>query len=217
MALERQKSIDRLNALFASAESDAALALLLRPYLFSSDYLVRSKAWAFLVRRPLPPLREELVGFLKGGENREWELRALAALEAMADPGTAPGIAPLLFQWQRPLLIRGALWVLVQLGGAEAEGAVADFLLHPNRRFLKDGYLSAALKRMLEADETALRWQKRLSTNVELRSLHQKLLRAKEQKNRSGVYPFRDYLLLMAKRQGWDGDVFRRAMYYRPS
>lgn len=215
MTSETEAAITAMNMLLHSNQDDHVVAETLFPYLQSSEYLIRSKAFAFLVFRPLPSLSEPLLTLLEKGEEREWELRALAALEALGDPSVVPRIRPLLFQRERPLLIRGALGVIAALGKAEAVEAIALLLLHPNRCYLKDPLLAAALAKLLASPEDAEMWEEKRCENQELAKAYRELMPLMEQKTQIGVYPFRDYLLMMARKQGLEDRVFQRAMYYR--
>lgn len=216
----RRQDLDTLNALLHHPGGEDEVARLLRPYLYHEDYVLRSKAFAFLPWRPLRPLTPVLLGFLNGTEKREWELRALAGLAAGGDPALASPLTPLLGQQSRPLLMRGTLWVLAVVGGETARNAIAGFLCSPCRRYLKDSFLADTLGRLLAKPAEQDGWASLLRENDALAavfSAYQPLLadRKKEQNDFTNVYPCRDYLLIMARKQGVPDRYFRRAMYYR--
>ncbi len=212
---EIRQGIAFMNELLHEGGDDTAVARLLLPYLQKPEYLLRSKAFAFLHWRPLPTLRDELLSVLENGEEREWELRALAALEDLGDQAAAARLHPFLFQSERPLLIRGSFWVLATLGGDEAQEAIAAFLLHPRRCYLKDGFIAAALARLLLPEAERTRWENRLASSEDLVRAYDALVPLMKQKSFVGVYPFGDYLLLMARQQGIGDRLFQRTMYYR--
>ncbi len=58
-------------------------------------------------------------------------------------------------------------------------------------------------------------WEEKRCKNQELADAYREFMPLMEQKTLIGVYPFRDYLLMMARKQGLEDRVFQRAMYYR--
>lgn len=210
--MQRLTEIDQKESVGACVETIAFL----RETLFDDDYLIRSRCFSLLDRHWFPELRETLLAIVFGEEPREWQLRALAALEHSGDTSLSDDLEPLLFQRQKPLLIRGGLWVVASLGGERAIEVMARFLKSPFRGYLKPSFVADALARAVgnTARGDAL-WREYCDSDGELATISSYYQGFVTENPLLQVYPYPDYLSKAAMEQGYSAKELKRAIYWK--
>ena len=131
----------RLNDIYLNALSAPSDSAFLHQCLFAEDYLLRSKAFYVAERYADDTVMAGIYDVLRN-EDREWQLRALSVICRHPDLAAFPYLRECLFQREKPLLIRGALLTLSEIGGEQALALLAEFLLSPFSGYLKDEFLA---------------------------------------------------------------------------
>lgn len=212
-----EEKIQRLNDLYLAAlsdeypESDSAF---LCQMLIDSDYRVRSKAFYTAERYDDETVRQGVLAVLRDDE-REWQLRALSVLCHRPSLAALPDLENCLFQREKPLLIRGALLTLAEIGGEESMGLFARFLLSPFRGYLKEDFLAHCLLTLLKKTEKgAERWAAQTASSSALADISAWLLAKGEANELLMVYPYPDYLSRMAENQGLTPKEWKRVSFF---
>lgn len=219
MDLRDLSSVEKMNVLTeidqAKSGSPEAVAFL-RQCLFAEDYLVRSRCFALLERYWFPPLRESLLEIVKGEGDRQWQLRALAALARSGDDSLCRDLEPLVFQRNKPLLLRGALWVVATLGGEDALDIMARFLRSPYRGYLKPSFVADAMALAIgntEGGETF--WKLRCEKDPDFSKIVDYYRGFVTENPLLQVYPYPDYLSKAAMEQDISPKELKRAIYFK--
>lgn len=210
----RSEKLAKLNEIGESAAAERDAVAFLQTALYDPDYLVRAKAFLLTERCYSPALLPALYDIL-AKEEREWQLRALNVLRLKADETVLPQLMPLLFQREKPLLLRGAYLTVATVGGENALTMIASFLKSPYCAYLKDSYLSAVLSFALNQGENAKTiWSRLTAIDRELSSFSAALLQSAEENPLLTAYPYPDYLVEMAKEHGIDAKTWKKVMYF---
>ncbi len=214
MTVGREENIAKLNEMGEGAATKEDAAAFLQSALWDEDPLVRAKAFLLAERCYDPSLLPLLYDVLTR-EEREWQLRALNVLRLHADETVLPHLRPLLFQREKPLLLRGAYLTVATIGGEQALRLIAAFLNSPYCAYLKDEYLGAVLSLALKQGKTARTvWAKLVAEDKALSAFSGALLKKAEENPLLTVYPYPDYLTETAKTRGMDAKTWKRAMYF---
>lgn len=214
MAAGREEKIATLNEMGEGAATKEDAVAFLQRALCDEDALVRAKAFLLAERCYDPSLLPVLYDILSQ-EEREWQLRVLNVLRLNADETVLPHLFPLLFQREKPLLLRGAYLTVAAIGGEEALPLIAAFLTSPYCAYLKDDYLGAVLVLALKEGDTAKAvWAKLVAEDKALSAFSGALLANAEENPLLTVYPYPDYLTEMAKTRGIDAKTWKKAMYF---
>lgn len=213
MTATSEEKIAALNQM-ATATPNKEAADFLQKALYDDDALIRAKAFLAAERCYDPELLPTLYGIL-AQEEREWQLRALNVLRLNADETVLPRLSPLLFQGEKPLLLRGAYLTVATIGGEEALGLMAAFLNSPYCGYLQDGYLGAVLALALKKGNGAkAAWSKLIAKDAALAAFSRALLEKSEENPLLTVYPYPGYLGETAKTRGIDGETWKKALYF---
>jgi hypothetical protein len=210
----RDEKLAKLNEIGESAAAEKEAVAFLQSALNDADYIVRAKAF-LLAERCYRPLFLTILFDILAKEEREWQLRALNVLRLNADESVLPQLKPLLFQREKPLLLRGAYLTVATIGGENALTMIAAFLRSPYCFYLKDAYLGAvlffAVNQRIDAETI---WSRVTADDEELSSFSDALLKSAEENSLLTVYPYPDYLSEMAKDHGIDAKTWKKAMYF---
>lgn len=183
--------------------------------LHHADYLTRSRAYALLEKMYGEYLLPSLLAVVHGEEQREWQLRALAVLAARGDSRRLPELQPLLYQRDKPLLLRAILRVLVLWGDAASLAAAVDFIDSPYAGFLKTSFLEDSLRQLVLRDlDMQKNWQRLCATRPALCQWDAALKATRDLNPLISVYPHPDYLVHMARKQGINAKTLKRALYF---
>lgn len=209
-----QNKIDQLNDIYMNALSSESDSAFLRQCLFDEDYLLRSKAF-YVAERHADDLVMDGIYEILRKEEREWQLRALSVL---CRHPRVEALAPLrecLFQREKPLLIRGGLLTLSEIGGKPALELMAEFLMSPFCGYLKDEFLAECFAAVLEHTENAEALWSALEKEYPGLAVFSARLRRKVKDNELlMVYPYPDYLSRMAEKQGITPKEWKRASFF---
>lgn len=210
------RKMNMLTEIYQTKSGGPEAVAFLRQCLLDDDYLVRSRCFALLERRWFPSLRRDLLAILQGDWERQWQLRALAALARSGDNTLCRDLEPLIFQRSKPLLLRGALWVVASLGGNDALEIMGRFLLSPYCGYLKPSFVADAMALAVantKAGENIWRCCCENDSNL-----------AKSVNYYRGfitenpllqVYPYPDYLSKAAMEQDIGAKELKQALYFK--
>lgn len=204
----------RLNDIYLNALSAPSDSVFLHQCLFDEDYLLRSKAFYVAERYVDDVVLQGIYDTLKR-EDREWQLRALSVLCRHPQVSSLPYLRECLFQREKPLLIRGALLTLSEIGGEDALQMLAEFLLSPFSGYLKDEFLAecfAAAKDKTEHGEEI--WMHLEEQQPKLATLSSRLQIKVRDNELLMVYPYPDYLSRMAEKQGVSSKEWKKASFF---
>lgn len=209
-----QSKIEMLNDIYLNALSSSSDSAFLRQCLFEEDYLLRSKAFFVAERHIDDAVLEGIFAILEDDE-REWQLRALSVLCRHPREISPETLRPLLFQREKPLLIRGALLTVSEIGGEAALDLIAEFLMSPFSGYLKDDFLAECFASALAKTEKGeVYWAKREAETEGLASLAARLRFKVKDNELLMVYPYPDYLSRMAEKQGYTPKEWKRASFF---
>ena len=198
--------------------SDKAAAFLCS-CLFDEDYLVRSRAFGLAERRPDLKMNTAFLHTLFGDEEREWQLRALSALGKVGDKATILALKPLLFQEEKPLLLRGTLWVFVTAAadiGKEILDILAAFLLSPYVSYLKTAFVADAVALgVAQLEEGTALWQEYCDRNAALAKTAAFYRQYCSHNSLLQVYPYPDYLTKQAQKQEISAKEMKQALFFK--
>lgn len=211
---DRTEKLAKLNEIGKNAAAEKNAVAFLQTALYDPDYLVRAKAFLLAERCYSPALLPAFYDIL-AKEEREWQLRVLNVLRLNADDTVLPQLMPLLFQREKPLLLRGAYLTVATVGGENALTMIASFLKSPYCAYLKDSYLGAVLSFALNQGENAKTiWARHTAIDKKLSSFCAVLLQSAEENPLLTVYPYPDYLAERAKAHDIDPTTWKKAMYF---
>lgn len=203
-ALELIKAMD---ALAGCAGQEAALALL--PYLNHADYLVKSKAFAMLAAVAHPAALPRLFAVLRAEQDEEFRLRALEVIQKIAEPESVAELALFLADHD-PLLIRGVIVALGNIGGAEAAGIILEFAASPRGRIIRRETVQEALAYALTKVKDPQQFLLRMGQDKGIRRYLHGLDLALPAVPRYTVYPSADYFSLQAKERGIEYKLYKK-------
>ncbi len=216
MSESNLEKINRLTEIYLSQSGSAEAVAFLREALFDEDYLVRSRSFALLERLWFPELRETLLSIVKGEEPREWQLRAMAALERSGDRSLCEDLESLVFQRNKPLLIRGGLWVIASLGGETALAVMARFLKSPFRGYLKPSFVADAVALTIHSfHHGESLWADLCEKDEELSRAASYYHGFMTENPLLQVYPYPDYLSKAAMQRDISAKELKRAFYFK--
>lgn len=209
-----QSKIETLNDIYLNALSSSSDSAFLRQCLFEEDYLLRSKAF-FVAERHLDDVVLEGIFDILREDEREWQLRALSVLCRHPRETYLEKLRPSLFQREKPLLIRGALLTVSEIGGKRALDLMAEFLLSPFSGYLKDDFLAECFASALaKTEDGEACWAKLEAQNEGLAALSARLRFKVKDNELLMVYPYPDYLSRMAEKQGYTPKEWKRASFF---
>ena len=122
------------------------VSLQLLPLIRSADYRLRARAFISLGRLGDLAAGDDLLQFIREEPEEVWQIWALECLHHLPDPRWIEALAGFLRLRQKPLLVRGSLWLIGALGGQEAVAVIAAFLAEPAGRLVKDELALEALQ-----------------------------------------------------------------------
>ena len=209
-----QNKIEMLNDIYLNALSSSSDSAFLRQCLFEEDYLLRSKAF-FVAERHIDDVVLEGIFAILEEEEREWQLRALSVLCRHPRTDYLERLRGPLFQREKPLLIRGALLTVSEIGGEAALDLMAEFLMSPFSGYLKDDFLAECFASALAKTENGENYWAKLEAETEgLASLAARLRFKVKDNELLMVYPYPDYLSRMAEKQGYTPKEWKRASFF---
>lgn len=209
-----EEKVDQLNDIYLNALSASSDSAFLHQCLFDEDYLIRSKAFYVAERYADDAVFRGIYAILQN-EEREWQLRALSVLCRHPREEALPYLKECLFQREKPLLIRGALLTLSEIGGENALVLLAEFLLSPFSGYLKDDFLAecfAAAKDKTDNGEQL--WSALEREHKELAVLSSRLQIKVKDNELLMVYPYPDYLSRMAEKQGYSPKEWKKVSFF---
>lgn len=210
----REEKITKLNEMVEGAATEEDAVAFLQKALCDEDALVRAKAF-LVAERCYSPMFLPILFDILAKEDREWQLRVLNVLRLRADESVLPHLRPLLFQREKPLLLRGAYLTVASIGGENALRLIASFLSGPYCSYLKDDYLGAVLFFALNQKESAKAvWVKLIAGDTALAAFSVALLQKAEENPLLTVYPYPDYLAETARNHGIDPKTWKKGMYF---
>lgn len=204
----------RLNEIYMNALSAPSDSAFLHQCLFDADYLLRSKAFYVAERYVDDTVLQGIYNTIQN-EDREWQLRALMVLYRHPQESSLPYLRECLFQREKPLLIRGALLTLSELGGKNGLQMLAEFLLSPFSGYLKDEYLAECFASAKEKTENGDQiWYCLEKEYSDLATLSSRLQIKVKDNELLMVYPYPDYLSRMAEKQGYSPKEWKKASFF---
>ncbi|MBQ6810480.1 MAG: hypothetical protein IJO94_03645, partial [Firmicutes bacterium] len=148
-------------------------------------------------------------------DEREWQLRALSVLCRHPKEAYLSLLREPLFQREKPLLIRGALLTVSEIGGPAALDLMAEFLMSPFSGYLKDEFLAECFSSALAKTENGEdHWANLEEKNEGLAALSARLRFKAKDNELLMVYPYPDYLSRMAEKQGFTPKEWKRASFF---
>ncbi|MBQ6809969.1 MAG: HEAT repeat domain-containing protein [Firmicutes bacterium] len=205
---------ERLNDIYLNALSASSDSAFLHQCLFDEDYLLRSKAF-YVAERYVDDIVLQGIYDTLDKEDREWQLRALSVLCRHPQESSLPYLKKCLFQREKPLLIRGALLTLSEIGGRDALIMLAEFLLSPYSGYLKDDFLAECFASAKEKTENGEEiWLHLEEEQLELAALSSRLQIKVKDNELLMVYPYPDYLSRMAEKQGFTPKEWKKASFF---
>jgi hypothetical protein len=211
---ELKEALALLHKIEESGRDVSGSSLELIPFLHHEDYLIRSRIFIALGRMKDPQMVQPLINYIhEAGE--EWQLRALECLYFLDDPQVVSQVAPFLLWHHRPLLVRGAYWLLGSLGGEKALDLMVQFAISPQGRLVKSDLIYEGLSMAVQSLEQGEKyWQKILRENLQGARFFQYSRLPEVEHPRFYIYPYPDYLLDQAKNHGIKAKIFKK-LYYR--
>ena len=193
---------------------DVAVAFL-RAAIGDEDYLLRSRSYALLTKAYGEYLLDECLTVAAGEAAREWQLRALLVLARRGDSSLLPRLRPLLFQRERPLLLRGALLTVAAWGGADGLRLLAAFLCNPYPGYLKGELLADAVQTAIASyAEGARDWRSLCAADEQLRRAYAQLCPPTDGDSLWNIFPYPDYLTACAAARGYSAKEMKRALFF---
>lgn len=212
--MKAEEKEQKLNEIYSNALSLPSDGVFLHQCLFDTDYLLRSKAF-YVAERYADDAVFEAVYKILETEEREWQLRALSVLSHHPQVSALPILKKCLFQREKPLLIRGALFVLSRIGGKESLMLLAEFLCSPFSGYLKDDFLAECFAAALEKTENGAElWSILEHGFPELSAITSRLQCKVKDNELLMVYPYPDYLSRMAEKNGVSAGEWKRTSYF---
>lgn len=211
---DAEEKINRLNEIYLRALSDESDSAFLCECLLDADYKVRSKAFFVAESCCDDAVWSTVFDIIQKGE-REWQLRALNVICLHRAKEALPLLKDCLFQREKPLLIRGALLTVAEIGGKEALALVSSFLSGPFCGYLKPDFLGHCLFTAVEHTENGYAlWKDQIGEDEQLKDLSARFLSERNENELLMVYPYPDYLSRMAEEQGIPPKEWKRLSYF---
>lgn len=187
----------------------------LLPMLTADDYLLRSRTFISLGRLGDISVGEELLRFINREPEEVWQIWALECLHHLPDSRWIKPLAEFLRQKEKPLLVRGSLWLIGALGGPDAVDVIASFLADPAGRLVKDELALEALQMAVSSwpgGEDFLR--NRQAASPQLARVLRYMIFPADDKTHFRVLPYPDYFLDQAKDQGLTPEAFKKLSFW---
>ncbi|MHB1128291.1 MAG: HEAT repeat domain-containing protein [Bacillota bacterium] len=207
-AEERETRIELLKKLGEFTGSRVAQSVV--HYIEHPDYLVRTRAFVTLGRVAHPSVVPRLLAFLEREEDEEFCLRCLEVFYRLEDQNTVSSLASFLTH-RNPLLVRGLVWTIGSIGGAEAVQVLLDFCSSPAGRMVKPDLTAEAVGMALEKTPNPQELLEKIcrGNRRAARYLRDLPLRGKKEA-RYYIYPTYDYFCLRADERGMNFREYRR-------
>ncbi|MEG0874768.1 MAG: hypothetical protein RSB05_03165 [Clostridiales bacterium] len=209
------EKINRLNEIYAKSEGDGeSIAFLCRCF-YDEDYLVRCRSFALGEIMGCSLLSPCLVKLIFSDEEREWQLRGLSLLSKFGNTEDIAQLKPLLFQRDKPLLMRGALWLMASAQVFEEDFVMAtlkDFANSPFACYLKPNFLGNAFALALSRCSPHGKFLNEDGKNHKLFTFY---LGFATENSLLQIYPYPDYLTKMAAKRDINPKELKNAMYFK--
>ncbi len=219
-AENRQVKIDKLSEIYRKGVGGGESAAFFLLALADKDYLVRTRAYALAARLGDVEVEKYLLSIIFGQEEREWQLRALNAVSKAGSSQSVAALEPLLFQANKPLLLRGGVWAIVAATAFQPDftlSLLAKFITSPWAGYLKPGFVADAIGYALnrEAGCGAI-WSHLRESNqaVDKAASYYRNYRSPKPVLLQ-VFPYPDYLAKMAAKRNISPRELKRALYFR--
>lgn len=211
--IERKKVMEQIRDIIHSNISNDTIIEEMNTYLFSDDYLIRSKTFILLQDSKIHLMKEQLLNIIKGDYDREWQLRALSVLVNYNDSRVVTLLDPLLYQHSKPLLARGVLNTICLIGGSDGMKSYIKYLLSPYGSYMKDEILHDGYCQLVQTLSAKNVWHDALVGNSMLCYYDAQFTRMGEGSGNISPYPFQDYLIKKARLSGVADKDFKKLFY----
>ena len=184
-------------------------------YFRAGDYLSRCRAHYLLSHIEDVSIVSHLLEILNTEKDEEFQLRCLDLIAKFADESVAEQLVPLL-EHRDPLVIRGTMIALGEIGGRAAAEAMIEFAANPRGRILRREIVGEALGAALqkvEHPEEFLEKIKIKSTKAVHYLRNLKLWQPDDIK-RFSIYPASDYFRLQAESRGIDYSMYKKRVQH---